>query len=151
MLFKPVCKYCFDYTAILITRAVYIYFKFFLSFLVRCWYISLRLYSKSSLTLNVSGDSNLSSSWVSMLFLNSWRVSSHIVQGTTLTLQLFKNNSGTQEKLRLNLHSLSVSELLEYGRKTFNRVEAIDISSAHRLWDEQWEQQRLKFCFKPNR
>jgi hypothetical protein len=68
-----------------------------------------------------------------MLFLNSWRVSSHIVQGTTLTLQLFKNNSGTQEKLRLNLHSLSVSELLEYGRKTFNRVEAIDISSAHRL------------------
>jgi hypothetical protein len=68
-----------------------------------------------------------------MLFLNSWRVSSHIVQGTTLTLQLFKNNSGTQEKLRLNLHSLSVSELLEYGRKTFNRVEATDISSAHRL------------------
>jgi hypothetical protein len=54
-----------------------------------------------------------------MLFLNSWRVSSHIVQGTTLTLQLFKNNSGTQEKLRLNLHSLSVSELLEYGRTCY--------------------------------
>jgi hypothetical protein len=38
-----------------------------------------------------------------------------------LTLQLFKNSIGTQEKLRLNLHSLSVSvsvsELLEYGRK----------------------------------
>jgi hypothetical protein len=35
-----------------------------------------------------------------------------------LTLQLFKNSTDTQEKLRLNLHSLSVSELLEYGRKT---------------------------------
>jgi hypothetical protein len=37
-----------------------------------------------------------------------------------LTLQLFKNSIDTQEKLRLNLHSLSVSvsvsELLEYGR-----------------------------------
>jgi hypothetical protein len=35
-----------------------------------------------------------------------------------LTLQLFKNSIDTQEKLRLNLHSLSVSELLEYGRNT---------------------------------
>ena len=33
----------------------------------------------------------------------------------TLALQLFKNSIDTQEKLRLNLHSLSVSELLEYG------------------------------------
>jgi hypothetical protein len=33
-----------------------------------------------------------------------------------LTLQLFKNSIYTQEKLRLNLHSLSVSEVLEYGR-----------------------------------
>jgi hypothetical protein len=33
-----------------------------------------------------------------------------------LTLQLFKNSIDTQGKLRLNLHSLSVSELLEYGR-----------------------------------
>ena len=33
-----------------------------------------------------------------------------------LTLQLFKNSIDTQEKLRLNLHSLSVSELLEYRR-----------------------------------
>jgi hypothetical protein len=32
-----------------------------------------------------------------------------------LTLQLLKNRIDTQEKLRLNLHSLSVSELLEYG------------------------------------
>jgi ABC-type transport system involved in cytochrome bd biosynthesis fused ATPase/permease subunit len=32
----------------------------------------------------------------------------------TLTLQLFKNSNDTQEKLRLNLHSLSVSELLKY-------------------------------------
>ena len=36
-----------------------------------------------------------------------------------LTLQLFKNSIDTQEKLRLNLHSLSVSGLLEYGRKAF--------------------------------
>ena len=34
-----------------------------------------------------------------------------------LTLQLFENSIGTQEKLRLNLHSLSASELLEYRRK----------------------------------
>jgi hypothetical protein len=34
-----------------------------------------------------------------------------------LILQLFKNRIHTQGKLRLNLHSLSVSELLEYGRK----------------------------------
>jgi hypothetical protein len=33
-----------------------------------------------------------------------------------LTLQLFKNSIYTQEKQRLNLHSLSVSELLEYRR-----------------------------------
>ena len=35
-----------------------------------------------------------------------------------LTLQLFKNSTDTQEKLRLNLHLLSVSEVLEYGRKS---------------------------------
>jgi hypothetical protein len=34
-----------------------------------------------------------------------------------LTPQLFKNSIDTQEMLRLNLHSLSLSELLEYGRK----------------------------------
>jgi hypothetical protein len=36
----------------------------------------------------------------------------------TLALQVFKNSNNTPEKLRLNLHSLSVSvsELLEYGR-----------------------------------
>ena len=38
------------------------------------------------------------------------------------TLQQFKNSIDTQEKLRLNLHSLSVSvsELFEYGRISFN-------------------------------
>ena len=42
---------------------------------------------------------------------------------TTVTLQLFKNSIDTQEKLRSNLHSFSVSELLEYGRKyTFFKV-----------------------------
>ena len=36
-----------------------------------------------------------------------------------LTLELFKNSTDTQGKLRLNLHSLSVrvSEFLEYRRK----------------------------------
>jgi hypothetical protein len=34
----------------------------------------------------------------------------------TLALQLFKNSNDTREKLTLNFHSLSVSELLEYGR-----------------------------------
>ena len=36
----------------------------------------------------------------------------------TLALLLFKNSNDTREKLRLNFHSLSVSvsELLEYGR-----------------------------------
>jgi hypothetical protein len=34
-----------------------------------------------------------------------------------LTLQLFKKSIDTQEKLRLNLHSLSASDLLEYRRK----------------------------------
>jgi hypothetical protein len=55
-----------------------------------------------------------------MLFLNSWKVSVAPYYVTILTLQLFKNSIDTQEKLRLNLHSLSlsVSELLEYGRKT---------------------------------
>jgi hypothetical protein len=37
-----------------------------------------------------------------------------------LTLQLFNNSIDTQEKLRLNLHSLSVSGLLQYGRKSFS-------------------------------
>jgi hypothetical protein len=50
-----------------------------------------------------------------MLLLNSWRVSSHILMYETL--QLFKNSTDTKGKLRLNLHSLSVSELLEYRRK----------------------------------
>jgi hypothetical protein len=39
-----------------------------------------------------------------------------------LTLQLFKNNIDTQRKLRLNLHSLSVILLLEYGRKTYKVI-----------------------------
>jgi hypothetical protein len=47
-----------------------------------------------------------------------WTAGGRVVTeyGMTLALQLFKNCISTQEKLRLNLHSLSVSELLEYGR-----------------------------------
>jgi hypothetical protein len=61
---------------------------------------------------------------VSFLFMNSWRVSAvpyYVITHPPL-LQLFKNSIDTQGKLRLILHSLSVSvnELLEYGRKHFN-------------------------------
>jgi hypothetical protein len=52
-----------------------------------------------------------------MLVLNSWRVSVVPYHATILALQLVENSIDTQGKLRLNLHSLSVSELLEYGRK----------------------------------
>ena len=54
-----------------------------------------------------------------MLFLNSWRVSVVPYYVTILPLQLFKNSIDIEEKLRLNLHSLSVSvsERLEYGHK----------------------------------
>ena len=42
------------------------------------------------------------------------------IHGMTLALQLFKNSNDTRGKLRLNFHSssVSVSELLEYGRMT---------------------------------
>jgi hypothetical protein len=48
----------------------------------------------------------------------------------TLALQLFKNSINTQERLRLNLHSLSasVSELLEYGRKSMNSRDNFHLS-----------------------
>ena len=49
-----------------------------------------------------------------------------------LTLQLFKNSIDTQEKLSLNLHSLSVSELLEYGRKTMV-ISTSQLSRVHSL------------------
>jgi hypothetical protein len=39
-----------------------------------------------------------------------------------LTLLQFKNSIDTQGKLRLNLHSLSVTELLEYRRKTLTLI-----------------------------
>jgi hypothetical protein len=48
------------------------------------------------------------------------------------TLQLFKNGTDTQEKLRLNLHSLSASELLEYGRKSPSQTCKIAPSFLHR-------------------
>ena len=49
-----------------------------------------------------------------MLFLNSWRAS--VIPYYVTTHPPAIQNIATQEKLRLNLHSLSVSELLEYGR-----------------------------------
>ena len=49
-----------------------------------------------------------------------------------LTFQLFKNSIDTQEKLRLNLHSLSVSELLEYGRNSFTKYKD---NTMYFLWE----------------
>jgi hypothetical protein len=54
---------------------------------------------------------------VSMLFLNSWRVSVVPYYVTTHSPAI-QNSIDTQGKLRLNLHSLSVSELLKYRRKS---------------------------------
>jgi hypothetical protein len=47
-----------------------------------------------------------------------------------LTLQLFRNSIDTQEKLKLNLHSLSasMSELLEYGRRSLKYMINGDVS-----------------------
>ena len=67
-----------------------------------------------------------------MLFLNSWRVSNHIVPcGTNPPPFLFKNRNDTREKLQLNIHSLSVrvSELLEYGRKSQYDARSSDLFS----------------------
>ena len=98
----------------------------------------LRPYSKSSLTLTLTLNEwkfNLSFSGVSLLFLNSWRVSAcHILfSDHSPSIQLFENSNDTQEKLRLNFHSLGVSELLEYGRYYIYRVSkknAIEIQQA---------------------
>jgi hypothetical protein len=58
-----------------------------------CW-----LYSKSSLTLK-EWRFNRSFPWVSVLFFNSWAVSSHMVRySTTLTIQLFKNSIDTHAR-----------------------------------------------------
>jgi hypothetical protein len=55
-----------------------------------------------------------------------------------LPLQLFKNITDTQEKLRLNLHSLSVSELLEYGRMTSYCVSIQLNRQRHYLFVKAW-------------
>jgi hypothetical protein len=69
----------------------------------------LKAHSKSG------GSIRASLAGVSVLFLNSWRVSVLPYYGTTHPPAIQKRyNTDTQGKLRLNLHSLSVSELLEY-------------------------------------
>ena len=79
-----------------------------------------RPYSKSSLTLKLNEwKFNLSFSRVSVRFLYSWRASviPYYATSRLLTLQLLRKSTDTQDKLRLNFHSLSVSEPLEYGRQ----------------------------------
>ena len=61
-----------------------------------------------------------------MLFLNIAGSLVSYLAKWLLTLQLFTNSIDTQGKLRLNLHSLSVSELLEYRRLSRN-IEACAI------------------------
>ena len=85
--------------------------------LSKYYIVHYRLYSKSSLTVK-EWRLNLSFPWVSVQFLNSWRVSVVPYCVTILTLVLFKNSIDTQGKLNLNFHQLSVSELLEYRRKS---------------------------------
>jgi hypothetical protein len=55
----------------------------------------------------------------------------------TLALQLFKNSIDTQEKLRLNLHSLNVSAavLLEYGRYACFKRRATHVPNALKTID----------------
>ena len=64
---------------------------------------------------------------MSVLFLNSWRASSHIVRYDTNPSAI-----DTQEKLRLNFHSISVSvsELSEYGRQT-HYLNSFALGSTH--------------------
>jgi hypothetical protein len=73
-----------------------------------------RLYSESSLTLKEERV-NLSFSWVSVLFLNSWRVSVVPYYLWLLTLQLFKNSTDTLKdtlkEWRFNLSFSRVSML----------------------------------------
>ena len=57
-------------------------------------------------------------------------------------LQLFKNSTDTQGKLRLNLRSLSVSELLEYGRISVKIVRNKEYLS-YNLKNMEY------FCFHP--
>jgi hypothetical protein len=61
-----------------------------------------------------------------------------------LTLQLFKISIDTQEKLRLNLHLSSVSELLEYGHMTPD-AKFIDNTS---MWGNQTQQPKYLIMIK---
>jgi hypothetical protein len=69
--------------------------------------------------------------WVSMPFLNSWRVSSHIVRYDTNHPAFRKQHwhSSSQGKFRLKLHSLSVSEqfriqaLRPYSKSSLTLIE----------------------------
>jgi hypothetical protein len=58
----------------------------------------------------------------------------------TLALQLFKNSIDTQEKLRLNLYSLSVSKLLEYGCKCLINIKWYfkQFNVFSRKWDSRY-------------
>ena len=49
-----------------------------------------------------------------------------------LTLQLFKNSIDTEGKLKLNLHSLSVSELLEYKRACLAYDQNLSVQSQNK-------------------
>jgi hypothetical protein len=74
--------------------------------------------SESSLTLTLNEwRFNLSFSWVSMQFLNSWRVSACRTLLCDYSPSSYSKTALTHKRSSLlNPHSLSVSVLLEYGR-----------------------------------
>jgi hypothetical protein len=87
----------------------------------------LRLYSKSSLTLK-EWRFNLSFPWVSILFVNSWRVSSHIVRYGTNPPAIQKQHWHSRE-------ALIEPPLIECEREWAFRIQAImtqiNISTMH--------------------
>jgi hypothetical protein len=70
-----------------------------------------------------------------------------------LILKLFKNSIDTQQKLRLNLHSLSVSELLEYGHKTPKSTGYVEgmMNDVMFVWERQKIQIQAKSCNRNDR
>ena len=67
----------------------------------------------------------------------------------TLAFQLFKNSINTQEKLRSNLHSVSVSELLEYGRISsffkFSTISQMLVAHLGNVWHFEFSMQTSSF------
>jgi hypothetical protein len=118
------------------------------SFYWNRWSSSILLFVFSSLI-----DSRGGSIWASFECRCCFWIAGGLVSYLTmwpLTLQLFKNSFDTQEKLRLNLRSVSVSELLEYGRKFLSDFDSLCFWSAvfeHETFLQQTLHDGLSFAF----